>query len=357
MQGNLREIDARSLIRLLEAVNSTGELVIELPQGKQWLLFLVQGAIVYATDSPGARSCLVDYLAHYLPELREIPRLPLSSEHLPEYAQIWMLLEQELISVAIAKQILEAVILEVLFDLMPLGQGSFNFESTPPLSPRLVSLRFSEYESQLTHQRLAWHRFYPQFHSPHQCLAWRNPGDLVPDDLADVAIEVNGINSLRQLSRRSGQDLISLTQQLHQAWQEGALQILPIASSPSTKTKQMIRIVCIDDSITVCRTVEYILHHAGYQITGITNPTRALSLIFQLRPSLIFCDIEMPELNGYELCTMLRKSPTFAYTPIVMLTGRDQFLDRVQARRAGATEYLTKPFGEQELLAIAEKYS
>lgn len=354
MQGNLREIDTRNLLRLIESLNATGELVIELPHGQQWLLFWVQGMIVYATDATGSRPGLTDYLAYYLPQLQEVPRLPLSSEHLPEYGQIWMLLEQDLISVAIAKQILEAIILEVLFDLLPLSQGGFNFEATPPLSPRLVNLKFSEYETQLINQRLAWRKFYPQFYSPHQCLAWQQPDAAL--DLA-IAPAVNGQNSLRQLSRRSGQDLISLTQQLEQAWQAGTLQILPIATNPVTKTKQMIRIVCIDDSVTVCRTVEYILHHAGYQITSITNPTRALSLIFQLRPSLIFCDIEMPELNGYELCTMLRKSPTFAYTPIIMLTGRDQFLDRVQARRAGATEYLTKPFGEQELLAIAEKYS
>jgi twitching motility two-component system response regulator PilG len=71
---------------------------------------------------------------------------------------------------------------------------------------------------------------------------------------------------------------------------------------------------------------------------------------------LILCDIAMPDLDGYEVCAMLRTSTVFRQTPIVMLTGKDGFIDRVKARMAGATDYLTKPFGEQELLMLVEKY-
>jgi twitching motility two-component system response regulator PilG len=64
----------------------------------------------------------------------------------------------------------------------------------------------------------------------------------------------------------------------------------------------------------------------------------------------------MPELEGYELCAMVRHSSAFRQTPIVMLTGKDGFIDRVKARMAGATDYLTKPFGPGELLTLVEKY-
>jgi twitching motility two-component system response regulator PilG len=90
---------------------------------------------------------------------------------------------------------------------------------------------------------------------------------------------------------------------------------------------------------------------------AISSPIKALSIIFQQKPDLVLCDIAMPELNGYELCGMLRKSTAFAKTPIIMLTGKDSFIDRVKARMVGATEYLTKPFGEKELLTTVEKYS
>ncbi|MFO0210950.1 MAG: response regulator, partial [Pseudanabaena sp.] len=71
----------------------------------------------------------------------------------------------------------------------------------------------------------------------------------------------------------------------------------------------------------------------------------------------VLCDITMPEIDGYELCGMLRRSSAFAKIPIIMLTGKDGFIDRVKARMVGATEYLTKPFGEKELLTTIEKYS
>jgi len=91
-------------------------------------------------------------------------------------------------------------------------------------------------------------------------------------------------------------------------------------------------------------------------VQTIGNPTEALSDLFKSKPDLILLDIAMPRLDGYELCAMIRKSTAFGTTPIVMLTGKDGYIDRVRARIAGATEYLTKPFGEQELLDIVDKY-
>ncbi|WP_339461076.1 response regulator, partial [Nodularia spumigena] len=88
----------------------------------------------------------------------------------------------------------------------------------------------------------------------------------------------------------------------------------------------------------------------------LTNPLEAISLIFQLQPDLILCDIAMPELDGYEICAMLRHSTAFQNIPIIMLTGKDQFIDRVRATMVGATDYLTKPFGDTELLMLVEKY-
>ena len=78
--------------------------------------------------------------------------------------------------------------------------------------------------------------------------------------------------------------------------------------------------------------------------------------VFYIKPDLILCDIAMPELSGYEICAMLRNSTAFHQTPIIMLTGIEGFIDRVKARIVGATHYLTKPFGENELLMLVEKY-
>ncbi|MBJ7295569.1 MAG: response regulator, partial [Dolichospermum sp.] len=89
---------------------------------------------------------------------------------------------------------------------------------------------------------------------------------------------------------------------------------------------------------------------------SITNPLQALSLVFQLQPDLILCHITMPELDGYEICAMLRHSTVFRVVPSIMLTGKDGFIDRVRARMVGVTDYLTKPFPDQELLMLIEQY-
>jgi twitching motility two-component system response regulator PilG len=108
--------------------------------------------------------------------------------------------------------------------------------------------------------------------------------------------------------------------------------------------------------MAIGKTVEYILQAKGYEVTTIVNSLQALTLVFQTKPDLILCDLAMPELDGYEICGMLRKSTAFRQTPIIMLTGKDGFIDRVRARMVGSTDYLTKPFGESELLMLLEKY-
>lgn len=108
--------------------------------------------------------------------------------------------------------------------------------------------------------------------------------------------------------------------------------------------------------MTVRETVKQILTGQGYETIAIGDPLKALSSVFQIIPDLILCDISMPELDGYEVCAMLRTSTLFRQTPIIMLTGKDGFIDRVRAKLIGATDYLTKPFGESELLMLVESY-
>lgn len=114
--------------------------------------------------------------------------------------------------------------------------------------------------------------------------------------------------------------------------------------------------MCVDDAATVRQVVESTLQAAGYEATAIAHPLTALSLIFQLNPDLIFLDIAMPELDGYEFCTLLRHTPRFRYTPIIMLTSLVGWSDRLRAKVAGATDYLSKPFSTQELLTITHHY-
>lgn len=353
MQGTLREIDVNSILKLIELGQRTGELLIESNAGQFWFVFFVNGQIVYATDPDSNLTRLREYLHGLNLEtaLEELITAKLGINAI-EYGQIWALLEAYILTPAQASKIIQDMVSEVLFDLLGLYQGTFVFETSPALSPQLTTFKFAHLEHTVLKQLQAWKQFYPRIQSPNQC-----PVLLTQGAIPSLSQWVDGKTSIRQLARYSAQSIFQVAKTTYMAMESGTVGMAAISSTMPSKLKlEAPRVICIDDSMTICRAVEYILHNNGYQVTAIANPIRALSLVFQLRPNLIFCDIAMPDLDGYELCAMLRKSSAFSRIPIIMLTGKDGFIDRVKARMVGATEYLTKPFGEKELLTTVEKY-
>ncbi len=115
-------------------------------------------------------------------------------------------------------------------------------------------------------------------------------------------------------------------------------------------------IACIDDSKTVHKQVNLTLEAVGYQVVNVTDPTLALKVLSQQQPILILMDINMPTMNGYDLCSMLRRSKKFSEIPIIMLTGRDGVIDRMRAKFVGSTDYLTKPFQPNALIQMVQKF-
>jgi len=354
MQGTLREIDVYTIIHLIEFGQRTGELLIESTSGKFWFLFFHNGELIYATDTDSNLTRLRDYL-HGLGLEHALDRLANSKLgiNVLEYGQIWSLLESNVINPTQAKSIIESTMREVLFDILSLYQGTFVFEISPALTPKLTQLKFSQISSEFARHLQRWQQFYPVIQSSNQC-----PVLMSNDALPHLRNWIDGKTTIRQLSRYSGLDICKIGQDIYDAIATGQVTVPPLVLNVPQQVKvQSPRVVCIDDSVTICRAVEYILHNHGYQVMAVSSPIKALSVIFQHKPDLVLCDITMPEIDGYELCGMLRRSSAFAKVPIIMLTGKDGFIDRVKARMVGATEYLTKPFGEKELLTTVEKYS
>ncbi|NJR63413.1 MAG: response regulator, partial [Cyanobacteria bacterium CRU_2_1] len=115
-------------------------------------------------------------------------------------------------------------------------------------------------------------------------------------------------------------------------------------------------VVCIDDSSNMLDTIEQYLKKEQLSVFKISEPAKAVLQLRQIKPDMILLDVGMPLINGYELCRMLRNSPRFKTIPIVMVTGRDGFLNKAKAQVVGATDYLTKPFTESDLLEVVFKH-
>jgi twitching motility two-component system response regulator PilG len=123
-----------------------------------------------------------------------------------------------------------------------------------------------------------------------------------------------------------------------------------------TLSKSTYTIACIDDSPTVLNAINSFLDDKSFSVVMINDPVRALMQVVRIKPDLILLDVEMPNLDGYELCSLLRKHSLFKNTPIVMVTGNTGFLDRAKAKLVRASGYLTKPFNQSELLKMVFKH-
>lgn len=114
----------------------------------------------------------------------------------------------------------------------------------------------------------------------------------------------------------------------------------------------------IDDSNTIRKSAEIFLVEAGCQVLLAEDGFDALAKIADHAPDVVFCDVLMPRLDGYQTCTLIKKNPRFTATPVIMLSSKDGLFDRARGRLAGSDEYLTKPFTRDTLLkALADHTS
>ncbi|MES2771354.1 MAG: response regulator [Pseudomonadota bacterium] len=119
---------------------------------------------------------------------------------------------------------------------------------------------------------------------------------------------------------------------------------------------QGVKVMIIDDSNTIRRSAEIFLLQSGCQVLLAEDGFDALSKIADHQPQIIFCDIMMPRLDGYQTCALIKKSQRFCNTPVVMLSSKDGLFDRARGRMVGSDQYLTKPFSKDSLLQAVAKF-
>ncbi|WP_017318784.1 response regulator [Mastigocladopsis repens] len=386
MQGNLNEIDIRSILQLIELGQRTGLLFVEAysyhnsykvrvrdAECKQqsWFVFFFNGQIVYATNDDTSLSRLDDYLRYYRVNV-QLNEMQVASGGLlnaPEYGYLWALLEQNIIKPAQARSIIYNFVHETLFDILSLHQGRFIFELGSALTPQLTTLEIAPLVIKITKQVQEWKQLYPLIQSPEQFPLLADI-DQLRSSLPAATVKklqhwADGNTSLRQLARYLNRDILTVAKTIYPYVKQGWLKfkyknLINLSKNTEKLAEELERnhrayIVCIDD-ITICEIVETILKPQRYEVIALTNSLEALSRIFQLKPNLILCNIAMAEVDGYEICAMLRHSTAFRLVPIILLTGRLRFVEQTKARILGATDYLTKPFTDTELLMLVNRY-
>lgn len=118
-----------------------------------------------------------------------------------------------------------------------------------------------------------------------------------------------------------------------------------------------LRVMVIDDSRTIRRTAETLLKKEGCDVVTANDGFEALGKIAEVQPQVIFVDIMMPRLDGYQTCALIKSNQLFKSTPVIMLSSKDGLFDKARGRIVGSEQYLTKPFTRDELLDVVRRYA
>jgi twitching motility two-component system response regulator PilG len=117
------------------------------------------------------------------------------------------------------------------------------------------------------------------------------------------------------------------------------------------------KVMVIDDSKTIRRTAENLLKKQGYDVITATDGFEALAKIAEHKPDIIFVDIMMPRLDGYQTCALIKHNRSFKDTPVIMLSSKDSIFDKARGRIVGSEQYLTKPFTKDDLIGAIQQYA
>lgn len=118
----------------------------------------------------------------------------------------------------------------------------------------------------------------------------------------------------------------------------------------------MPKVLVVDDSNTIRRSAEIFLRQGGFEVLLAEDGFDALSKIHDHEPDLVFCDILMPRLDGYQTCAIIKRNARFAALPVVMLSSKDGLFDKARGRMVGSQQYLTKPFTKDQLLQAVQQF-
>ena len=280
-----------------------------------------------------------------------------------------------------AEQICASLSKDAIETLLWIREGEYKWTRNASLPQHVLAARvsFNNLNSFSTIEQLetsikAWQSIGSPITSPYQRL-FLTDSQSIPESsaaiLSKLAKFLKGL-SFRQLALILNQDELKIAQLLHPSITSGAIalhspqppfDLLPnipnssgVSSTASNTSDAKFKIACIDDSPTILDEMQRFLSQEDYEITKIEDPLKAAPILLRLKPDLILMDISMPNINGYKLCSFFRNSSSLKQTPIVMVSGRTGFIDKTRAKMVGATDYLTKPFTQAELLSVVEKH-
>lgn len=349
------------ILQTLIDKQASGRLVIQNPLDPSihWRIYLGNGRIHYASSAMGYAERLNYLFGRYLPNHKST----LPPEINDDYQYLCELWQKKIFSFQEIRAILAKFTQEALIEILSQNKAFCYFEHTVGLENLLLYLNLKKLMLPVESKVRCWWQLRKLIASPFQRPLVTNRSqliDLIDGQLGQFNPKLKNLthflddqSCLYDLANKIELSTLSLGTLLNPIIQSGAIAmgsyILP------TNDHRPI-VACIDDSASIQRVVKFTLESEGYRVISIKESLKALTALLNPKPDLILMDINMPDIDGYQLCGLCRKSSSLKDIPIVMLTGRDGILDRVKAKMLGSVGYVSKPFLPQDLVKVVKSY-
>ncbi len=344
-----------TLLKKLVANEMTGKLTIQNPFDEfvHWQIYLGNGKIHFANSAAGSSERLNYLLGNHLSQ-RQIALPP---QLIDDYRYLCDLWKQDYFSFQQTRSILTQFTQEALAQILSLPKATCHFDPKSGLEHLFLNLNLDQAVSPIKHKIRYWWELRSEVNSPFQ-RPLAEDWDYVQRSLTKAHNQGNhwlqrlhqGLENLQCLYGIATQTQLStlkLAMLLRPLIKTGEITMLPYQE---ILTDDRPLVVCIDDRPAIQRMVQYTLVANGYKTMALDDPFKALAVLLSQKPSLVLMDANMAQMNGYELCSLCRKSPALKELPIIMMTEKDNFVERIKSKLAGASGQLPKPFLPQELV-------
>lgn len=368
-------------LRSCTQLKYSGSLNIQSYQGQSWTFYYRFGRIIWATGGIHPFRRWKRQIAQHCPGV-DISKLRLTANDVEldywDYKLLTLLYGREEIDSKQVDIVAENIIVEVLFDLAQqtnLNGATCNCVRNPKL---ILDLPINFVNTNVHIQRMekewrTWGDSGLKRFSPNLAPYLKQPAELkqvVTENVYNNFVKLlNGKYTLRDLAVKMRQGVLQIACSLLPYIDNGYVQLIEVADNalpgveipnkPNIVQSQIANsplIACIDDSPQVCQMLESIITSNRMRFVKITDAVQALPLLLEHKPDFIFLDLVMPVVNGYELCTQIRRISHFNNTPVVILTGSDGLVDRVRAKLVGSTDFMSKPVVADKVLKNVRKY-
>ena len=370
--------------------------------GNSWNFYFKNGCLLWAMASQHRIRRLYRLINKYCPEI-DFDKIKLREQEITElwgYLLVSILNRRREITDDSSANIIQEIIYEILFDCFLANSRISEIKSifetsanqigsilrSPLFKQPIVCIDINAIATQAENEYKMWHKAGVAYFSPNLAPVIEDSQKLQQMVDANIynklLVSIDGNKTLRDLAIITKQELLTLTcslipyvknqslklehiedKQLASIYfsaEQNAINAERAQNDPNrdyVQESDLFLVVCIDDNPRICQQMAQVLNPAGYRLISVNESVKALSILLENKPDLIFLDLIMPVANGYEICGQIRRISALKTTPIVILTENDSIIDRVRAKMAGATDFICKPIVKEEILAVTQKYA